>query len=101
LVEFDLAVPAGFFCQFSAVVLPVGVTVYRFIMNAVAPIPGKTIRRQVTATTNLGTGVARLIIDDEACNIPLNIPEFPPFVMFGSCNIFPVRWFENANDVPH
>jgi len=101
LVEFDLALPAIGFCQFSAVVKPVGVLVYRLTMFPVQPIGSNEIRRNVQASTNVGTGIARNFLVNEECNIPLNIAGFPPADIFGGCNIFPVRWFENANDVPH
>jgi len=83
LVEFDLFIAVAKTCRFSAVVLPVGVLNYTFEMQPRPPQPGGLIQRTVTAITNLGPGIARNTLDNAACNIPL------------------VRWFENANDVPH
>jgi len=101
LVEFTQQFPIPPTCRFRAVVLPVGVTVYFFDIQPQDPIPGPTIQRTVAAFTNVGFGVARNSLDNEECNIPLNIPGVPPNDPFGGCNIFPVRWFQNANDVPH
>jgi len=101
LCEFDLFSLVPKTCRFSAVTLPVGVLSYFFEMQPRPPFPGGLIQRTVVAITNLGPGIARNTLDNEACNIPLNIPAFPPNIQFGACNIFPVRWWENANDVPH
>jgi len=101
LVEFDLFLPVPATCRFSAVVLPPGVLAYSFEMAPRPPIPGPLILRTVAAITNLGPGIARNELAGEECNIPLNIPPLPAFPQFGGCNIFPVRWYENANDVPH
>jgi len=101
LVEFNQFFPTISLCRFSAVVLPPGVTLHNFVIQALPPIPGRLIERTVVAQTNLGTGRAQNVLDNEECNIPLNIPVRPPDIIFGGCNIFPVRWYENANDVPH
>lgn len=101
LVEFDLFLVVPQTCRFAAVVLPPGVFSYAYEMQPRPPIPGPLIQRTVSAITNLGPGIARNVLSNEECNISLNIPAFPLFPQFGGCNIFPVRWYENANDVPH
>jgi len=101
LVEFDFVIFQNRFCQFVAVTLPVGVSFLSFSTVPRPPVPGATIRRQCTVLSNVGDSVARLDIDNEECDIPLNIPRLPPNDPFGDCNIFPVRWYEDANAVPH
>ena len=101
LVEFAVFVPASRTCIFNAVVIPPDTTQYQLLFTPNAPIPGPTLTRLATCTTGVGTGFANLKVDNEPCNIPLNLPEVVGFGDFGGCNIFPVRWFENANDVPH
>lgn len=101
LVEFATFDPPTQACVFAAVTLPPGAFSVSLTIVPVAPIPGPTIKRQCVAVTNVGASLAENSLDNEECNIPLNIPGVPPNDPFGGCNIFPVRWYENANDVPH
>lgn len=101
LAEFNFANPATNFCLWLGIDLPVGVTQVTLVLQAVPPIGGGPIARQCIAFTNVGNSVAENELTGEACDIPLNIPGRPGLDPFGGCNIFPVRWFENANDVPH
>jgi len=100
-VEFTQFIVVPKVCRFRPDVLPPGVTNYFFDIQPLFPIPGRVIERTIAAFTNLGVAVAQIALDNEKCDIPLNIPFQVGSGMFGSCNIFPVRWFENANDVPH
>lgn len=101
LVEFDnLFVPAKF-CTFLAVTLPPTLTLVSLTINPTNPQPGPLMRRQSRTISAFGTSINRLQVPGEECDIALNLPGFPPFDLFGGCNMFPVRWYENANDVPH
>jgi len=101
LVEFSNLVVPSQNCIFSAVILPPLVTNLTLQIFPMAPIPGPTIRRVATVFSTLGFSFAALTVDNEECNIPLNLPPVPFISPFGGANMFPVRWFENANDVPH
>jgi len=101
LVEFTTFVPQNKRCIFEAVVLPPLVTTLFFSMRPTNPIPGVSIFRRVDVLSSEGNSFANISLDNEKCNIPLNIPGIPAASPFGSVNIFPVRWFEDADDVPH
>jgi len=101
LVDFSVFIAFSRLCIFTGSTLPVGVNFVTLEIQPIAPIPGPTMRRQCLVSTNVGTSQARNFLDNEKCDIPLNIPGVVPNNPFGDCNIFPVRWFENANDVPH
>jgi len=101
LVEFSFGNPATNFCFFLNVNTAPGITQVTLSFEAFPPFGGGPIERQCIAFTNVGNGVAENQLTGEECAIPLNIPARPGFEIFGGCNIFPVRWFENANDVPH
>ena len=101
LVEFTGILLPQKQCLFEAVTLPVGAISIQLVIQPVAPIPGLTMLRQAEAITNVGSSVAQAILSGEECDIALNLPAFPPAAPFGACNMFPVRWYQNANDVPH
>ena len=101
LVEFVGPGPLARSCQFDAVVLPPLVTLLFYRTVPILPIPGVEIRRRVDVRTSVGNSFAANNLSNEECDIPLNIPGLVGASPFGSVNIFPVRWYENANDVPH
>lgn len=101
LVEFVSFTPVSRSCQWDAVVLPPLTTLLFFRMRPILPIPGPEIFRRVDIRTSVGNSFNNNNLLNEKCNIPLNIPGLVGGSPFGGVNIFPVRWYENANDVPH
>jgi len=102
LVDFTIFLPGFRECQFEPDVLPPNLDKLLLAIFPGGTIPGITIiwtlEAQVGAVTSFCTGV----FNNKPCREITEIPRVPPpNNTFGDGKVFPVRWYQNANDVPH
>jgi len=102
LMEFTTFTPGPEECLWEPVVLPVGVTFMLIARRPTVAVPGPTYQWETRVVTPTDDSECVLPVNGQACNIIQEIPALPPPKdVFGDAKIFPVRWYQNANDVPH
>ena len=101
LVEFDSVSPVTRRCTFEGVDLPVSVSSLTLELFPLPPVPGDEILKSTFVVTNVGDQNNFEEFVDVPCEQAFVLPFASGTLLIGSCALTPVRWFENANDVPH
>jgi len=102
LFEFD---PFGSLfrdCFYKPVIFPPGFFALILRIFPQPPVPGPFVTRLMRVFTDtLVESFARKIDQFILCDVDILLPGLPLQEPFGDCQLTAVRWFEDANDVPH
>lgn len=101
LVEFDSQTFPDRRCLFVPDVLPAGVTVLSLELFPLPPIPGSDLLRSTLVETNVGDQNNFEIFESAPCDIGYVLPVSQTTLNAGPVALTPVRWYQNADDVPH
>lgn len=101
LVEFSFFVPFSRACVFEPEILPAGITSLALELIPLPPFPGDEILKATFVDTNVGDQNNFDEFESVPCENAFVLPVASGTLLIGPATLTPVRWFQNANDVPH
>jgi len=93
--------PEFSFCFWEPETLPPGIQQVRFLMIAQAPFPGPDIFKSASCRIDPLLQFNDVLVGTNVCNVQFVIGQTGGGLNMGPATLTPVRWYQNADDVPH
>jgi len=88
-------------CIWDPFDLPLGILSLELEFFPLPPVPGDEILKSTFLVTNVGDQNNFDEFTDVPCQDAFVLPEASGTLEIGPVALTPIRWFQNANDVPH
>jgi len=101
LLDFDSGLSSPNFCLFKPIPDIPGIALVRLDLSPVAPIPGTNVQQSALAAVGGDVQVNQIIVFNPLCDATFTIAQSGGTLNLGLATLTPIRWYQNADDVPH